>query len=155
MLSWNVFLWLHVDIFNLFLLLCEGSNIDSLLYVLLPPRILTSIRYFLQFLRFQSWPKSLLKSWLQSLLLSLLQSWLQYWQEPFLRDINYMNCIHLEGYKYFTWYLLLLVSTHHMFYSYIWCHGLVRCIFCVYLTCIMYCRYGFTHNLVTFTPFLN
>ena len=136
--SW-VLLW-HFSMyecwyFNLFFLLCEGNNIDSLLYVLVNPIILPSIKCSLQFLCFNYWLHS--------------------WQDQFLPYLNYMNCLHLEGYKCFTWYLLFLVCTHHMFYSYLWCHGLVRYIFCVDLTHGMYYQYGFTHNLGTCPSFLN
>ena len=136
--SW-VLLW-HFSMdacwhFKLFLLFCEGKNIDILMYALSPPIILPSIKCFIQFLLFQSWFQS--------------------WHYPFLRYPNYMNCLHLEGYKCFTWYLLFLLFTHHMFYSFIWCHGLVQLMFCIDLTCGMYCQYGSTHNLGTCTSFLN
>ena len=130
-----MFLCLHVENFNLFLFFCEGNNTDSLMYVLLPPINLPSINCFLQFLSFQYW--------------------LQSWQDQFLPNLNYMNSLHLEGYKCFTWYLLFLVCTHHILYSCIWYHGLVQYIVWVYLTYGMYCQYGFTHNLGTCTSFLD
>ena len=68
---------------------------------------------------------------------------------------KYWTCLHIELYGWLPWYFPSLIRTHRMFYSALWCHGLIQSISCIYLTCGIYRPYSFVHNLGICTPFLN
>ena len=129
------FLCLHDDILNLFLWLCDRKISIFLCTYYYPPHNITPQKPA----QYQFFSSVFIFLVLTSVLTGSIFTWFQ------LYELS----------SYWRIEVFYLVCIHHMFYSYIWCHGLLQHIVCVYLTYSMYCQYSFTHNLVTCMSFLN